>query len=142
MAHTADALDVVITCKGGTYVRALARDLGRALGSAAHCESLRRLQSGRSAVNDAVSGDVLERGAIADGLVMLMSPLDALQDMAHVMIDAGAEAHIRQGRSIPADVSGARAVLLRADSHIIAIANRTETGRWQPKVVLPLGDDE
>ncbi|MEO7362900.1 MAG: hypothetical protein ABI120_21385, partial [Gemmatimonadaceae bacterium] len=89
-----------------------------------------------------VDGATLERGAIADGVVSLMSPLDALQDMAHVTIDADAEMNIRHGRSIPADVVGARAVLMRADAHIIAIANRTETDRWQPKVVLPLGDAE
>ena len=32
---------VTITCSGGTYIRALARDLGRAVGSAAYLEALR-----------------------------------------------------------------------------------------------------
>lgn len=142
VAQTPETVDVVITCKGGTYVRALARDLGRALGSAAHCETLRRLQSGRCAVVNAVDSSALERGAIADGVIPLMSPLDALQDMQHVIIDADAEVHIRHGRSIPALVDGARAVLIGSGEEIIAIANRTETNRWQPKVVLPLGDAE
>jgi len=35
-----------VTCGGGTYVRSLARDLGRAAGSAAHLEALRRLAAG------------------------------------------------------------------------------------------------
>lgn len=50
-----DSLSAVITCGGGTYIRALARDLGRATGSAAHLESLRRTQCGRFDVADAAS---------------------------------------------------------------------------------------
>ena len=42
-----------IECSGGTYIRALARDLGRAAGSAAHLESLRRIAMGSLHVRDA-----------------------------------------------------------------------------------------
>lgn len=138
--QTSDTLDVVITCKGGTYVRALARDLGRALGSAAHCETLRRVQSGRCHVANAVPLTLLERGAIAEGTVMLMSPLLALQEMTHVEINEAEKADIRLGRSIPAATEGARAVLVSADGNIVSIANRTADNRWQPKVVLPEND--
>jgi tRNA pseudouridine55 synthase len=48
-------MDVTITCGTGTYIRALARDLGRASGSAAHLTSLRRIRSGEFDVADAVS---------------------------------------------------------------------------------------
>ena len=50
-----DLLTAVITCGGGTYIRALARDLGRATGSAAHLESLRRTRCGYFDVADAAS---------------------------------------------------------------------------------------
>lgn len=140
VAQTADMLDVVITCKGGTYVRALARDLGRALGSAAHCDTLRRMASGRCRIEQAVCFDTLERGALADGLIPLLSPLAALQDMTHVVIGAEVEADIRHGRSIAASEEGARAVLLRDDARLVAIAYRTDNNRWQPRVVLPSGD--
>lgn len=48
-------ISATITCGGGTYIRALARDLGRAAGSAAHLESLRRTRCGRFDVSDAAS---------------------------------------------------------------------------------------
>lgn len=140
VSHTAETLDVVITCKGGTYVRALARDLGRALSSAAHCETLRRVRSGRCHIEQAVSFDMLERGAIADGVVTLISPLPALQDMAHIVISAEMETDVRHGRTIAAIAAGARAVLLREDSRIVALANRSDNDRWQPRVVLPAGE--
>lgn len=50
-----DSIDATITCGGGTYVRALARDLGRMTGSAAHLEALRRIRCGEFDVSDAAS---------------------------------------------------------------------------------------
>jgi tRNA pseudouridine55 synthase len=50
-----DFLRATITCGTGTYVRALARDLGRETGSAAHLESLRRTRCGEFDVRDAAS---------------------------------------------------------------------------------------
>lgn len=47
-------LRLLIVCGSGTYIRALARDLGRALGSAAHLAGLRRLAVGGLSVQDAV----------------------------------------------------------------------------------------
>ena len=50
-----DRISATITCGSGTYIRALARDLGRATGSAAHLESLRRTRCGQFDVRDAAS---------------------------------------------------------------------------------------
>jgi len=50
-----DTLQATITCGSGTYVRALARDIGRAAGSAAHLASLRRTRCGEFDVCDAAS---------------------------------------------------------------------------------------
>jgi len=47
------SLRAVITCSGGTYIRALARDLGRATGSAAHLSALRRTSVGEFRLSDA-----------------------------------------------------------------------------------------
>jgi tRNA pseudouridine55 synthase len=46
-------LAATITCSGGTYIRALARDLGRMTSSAAHLGALRRTRVGRFDVSDA-----------------------------------------------------------------------------------------
>jgi len=50
-------LDVRVACSSGTYVRALARDLGRALGTGAHLTALRRTRVGVLRIADAVSVD-------------------------------------------------------------------------------------
>ncbi len=46
---------VRVTCSKGTYIRALARDIGEALGSGAHLNSLKRTGSGGFTVEDALS---------------------------------------------------------------------------------------
>jgi tRNA pseudouridine55 synthase len=53
--QTEDSLRAVITCGSGTYIRALARDLGRSTGSAAHLASLRRTRCGVFDVAEAAS---------------------------------------------------------------------------------------
>jgi tRNA pseudouridine55 synthase len=139
VAGGADWLQVRITCGGGTYIRALARDLGRALGSAAHCRTLRRLASGPAQVHEAVSLDRLLPGSVADGDVPLRSPLVALGALGHEELDDEQLQHLRHGRPLRATVAGARAALLR-DGEVVAIAERDARDRWQPRVVL-LGED-
>jgi len=58
-----DTLSAVITCSGGTYIRALARDLGRLTSSAAHLSSLRRTRIGEFDVRDAATLESLGKDA-------------------------------------------------------------------------------
>lgn len=51
-----DRVDVAVTCSPGTYVRALARDVGDALGVGGHLVALRRTRSGDFALEGAVDG--------------------------------------------------------------------------------------
>ena len=62
-ARRGDALDVSVTCTSGTYVRALARDLGAALGVGGHLTALRRTRVGpfaleRARTLDELAGDL------------------------------------------------------------------------------------
>ena len=69
-----------VGCGKGAYIRALARDLGRALGSAAHVTSLRRLSVGQFHVDHAISLDFLEKlthsAAAFEHLQPVLSALD------------------------------------------------------------------
>jgi len=57
-------LDVVVDCSSGTYIRALARDLGTDLGVGGHLTRLRRTRIGPFPVSDAVSVDAIDAGAL------------------------------------------------------------------------------
>lgn len=123
-------LRAAVVCGGGTYIRALARDLGRLAGTAAHLESLRRTRSGPFDVADAVPLDRLR-----DGEAPVRSPLDGLGHLARERVDDGDAARLARGMPVPATAGGDRAVLVDADGRVLAIAERAGD-RWQPRVVL------
>jgi len=64
-------LGLLVVCSSGTYVRSLARDLGRAVGSAAHLAGLRRLAVGALEVADAIGIDELRRAGREAALARL-----------------------------------------------------------------------
>ncbi|MDP9027540.1 MAG: tRNA pseudouridine(55) synthase TruB, partial [Actinomycetota bacterium] len=57
-------LDAVIDCSSGTYIRALARDLGAALGVGGYLTALRRTSIGPFQVTDAVAADAIDAAAV------------------------------------------------------------------------------
>jgi len=127
---TGDELRATIVCGGGTYIRALARDLGRATGSAAHLVALRRVASGRFNVGDAVNADALSDAA-------LRPAVDALPAVPRVRMDEAARTRVGRGMTIardPADDAEV-AALLDAGGELVAIAAR-DGDAWQPRVVL------
>jgi len=125
----ADA-EVTIICGGGTYVRALARDLGRATGSAAHLAALRRVRSGSFDVADAAPWP-----ALAAGDVRLRAPRAAIPHLPLERLNDADVARIARGMPVRATVDGARAALADESEALVAVAERAGD-RWQPRVVL------
>jgi tRNA pseudouridine55 synthase len=101
-----DAIRFTLRCSSGTYVRSLARDVGLALGTAAHLSELRRTRSGVFSIADAHRlvelEAALEQGH-APGLVNMRSALAALPEL---IIDPIVEQRIRHGDSRALDHLG------------------------------------
>jgi tRNA pseudouridine55 synthase len=124
-------LDVRITCGGGTYIRSLARDLGRLTGSAAHLCALRRVRSGAFRVTEATSLEALRAGE-----ARLLPPLAALPHTPVELLSAAEVARVVRGIEVPATVAGDRAALVHEDSDaLVALAERRGAS-WQPRVVM------
>jgi tRNA pseudouridine55 synthase len=92
-------------CGKGTYVRALARDLGRALGTCAHVEALRRTRVGVFGEEDAVTLAELETlkesGPEADALSSTLKPVEtALSEVPGLALSLSDAARLRQGQSV------------------------------------------
>lgn len=94
---------VDVTASAGTYVRALARDLGAAVGSAAYLGALVRTASGPFRLEDAVTLDAL-RAAAAGGpaaVARLLLPVDAgLEWMPSIRLTPGEIADAAMGRYV------------------------------------------
>ncbi len=76
-------IDVTVRCSSGTYVRALARDLGEALGVGGHLTALRRTEIGPFSVRDAVSNEGLVAGTVSDE--QLLSPTEVASRLFPVL---------------------------------------------------------
>ena len=126
-----DEVDVTVTCSAGTYVRALARDVGRAAGSAAHLGALRRLRSGPFDVRDAATLD-----AVRSGGASLLPPVAAVPSMPFLTLDADSVRQVRMGRDVAVAGPGAdRAALVDHAGTLVAIAHR-QGDWWHPRTVL------
>jgi tRNA pseudouridine55 synthase len=98
-----DHAELEMVCGKGGYVRAIARDLGRALGCQAHVLTLRRLWSGAFDAADGVTMDRVEELAHTEALESLLRPLeDGLSDLPEVRCTPEAAARLRNGN--PAQV--------------------------------------
>jgi tRNA pseudouridine55 synthase len=134
VAWRGDEMDVVITCGGGTYIRSLARDLGRLAGSAAHLAALRRTRVGPFRVEDA---DTLD--AIRAGGARILLPLAALAGEPVQPLSAEEVGKVARGIDVEARVVGERGALVDAESGaLVALAER-RGARWQPRVVMRRG---
>lgn len=119
-----------ITCSGGTYVRALARDLGRRSGSAAHLAELRRLGSGCFDVVNAV-----DIATLAANPVTILPPERAVPSMARRTLSDDECGRIGHGNRIVAAGEGARVALFDSAGALVAIAERSGPDLL-PRVVL------
>jgi tRNA pseudouridine55 synthase len=134
---------VEVECSAGTYVRALARDLGAALGSAAYLGALVRTASGPFHIEEAVSLDALRAAANAgpDALQRLMLPPESgLERFPRVaLVDADVAAIARgQFVSYPGPIPESPAGIYRlidGAGRLVAIA-RVRGGRLAPDKVL------
>lgn len=124
-------LEARVSCGGGTYVRSLARDLGRLAGSAAHLQALRRERSGPFRVEDASTVEQLR-----DGEATIRPPLEALGGMPRQRLDEDDVGRIVRGIDVAATVPGERGALTHPTSDaLVAVAER-RGDRWQPRVVM------
>ncbi|NBR65442.1 MAG: tRNA pseudouridine(55) synthase TruB [Micrococcales bacterium] len=105
-SHNAIDLDVVIDCSSGTYIRALARDLGAALGVGGHLTELRRTRVGGFKVVDA-----LELSNAQPNYLPLIPAIDAASGCLPVLEIAESDGlALRQGKRIKGHVDSPTAV--------------------------------
>jgi len=123
----------------GAYVRALAHDLGQALGVGAHLAGLRRTAVGEFDISQAHPLEELESAAPAGSLEsLLVHPRRILPDLPAVTATDEALGRIRHGNPVNLpEMSRARQVkVFYGQNQLIAIATRVAGTLFQPKVVL------
>jgi tRNA pseudouridine55 synthase len=133
---------IEIDCSAGTYIRALARDLGAAVGGAAYLGALVRTVSGPFRLDDAILLERVREAAVEgpDAFAALLLPIDAgLEALPELTVTEAEVAAIARGQFIRttggvADAAGP--IRVRDDTgRLVAIATLRD-GRLAPDKVL------
>jgi tRNA pseudouridine55 synthase len=144
---------VRVACSAGTYVRALARDLGTAVGSAGYLGALRRTAAGPFSLDDAISLDHAREAAAQGRFAALLRPVGTgLDDLRAVTLGRDELVVISHGGWISAtgrlpapagvipdaEASGPERIRLLAEDGSLAAIARHVGGHLVPdKVLLP-----
>jgi tRNA pseudouridine55 synthase len=135
-----DHADFEAMVGGGTYIRALARDLAAALGTLGHVDELRRLSVGRFTETQAIS---LDR-AVALGHSLAASehllPIEtALDDIPALAVTAAEAARLRHGQRVTLQdargIDEGTLVGARQEGLLVAVA-RIEAGSLRPVRII------
>ena len=124
-----------VRCSKGTYVRTLAEDLAKALGSCAHLVSLRRVSVSPFETADMVTMEQLSAAREEDRLEELLIPIDAgLTEWPKIEITSGQAKRFSNGNPVIVDSSEAGlARVYEQDGKILGIAEIQSDGQAHPK---------
>ncbi|GAB4320560.1 MAG: tRNA pseudouridine(55) synthase TruB [Dehalococcoidia bacterium] len=136
-----DRLGIDVRCGSGTYVRALARDIGRAIGCGAHLASLRRTEVGRFHVDSAITVGQLQSVANAGHLDDVIWAADeALGTTAAAIVADERAKRLRGGQPLTLSRLERRyeglARVYSASGAFVAVGWITPTGQLRPEKVL------
>jgi tRNA pseudouridine55 synthase len=133
-------------CGKGTYVRALARDLGQALGTVAHVTELRRTRVGPFSEEGAISLAKLEElghsAAVRDALLSALKPVETALDDIPALAVSGQDA-VRLKRGQPVLLRGRDAPILNGPVYatsrgtLVAVGEVSQ-GEFRPTRVFNL----
>lgn len=133
------AVFLSVRCSKGTYVRSLARDIARALGTVGHLSSLRRTEFGRFRVTEAIPLQ-----AVADSAAgSILTPRDALIGIRELGVDGRLADEIRLGQQRglgllpPAKEPKEVAKLVGPGGELVAIVGAQAPGWKILRVFLP-----
>jgi len=117
-------IDVRVRCSSGTYIRAIARDLGETLGVGGHLTALRR-----TAVGPFTTADARTLDALSDDFAMLPIAEVARRCFPALDLDGEQAASVRVGRALPVVAAHEGPIALFApDGGFLALYERARDG--------------
>jgi len=142
------AVEIEVECGKGTYIRSLARDLGRRLGCRAHLARLVRTRSGPFGIADAATLENLEGEFQSDNWQERLMPIDCgLLHLPSLTLHIEDEKDVRHGQAVRLDEDrlaplgelsdGLQCRAYAEDGSLVAIvAYEADAGYWRPRKVF------
>ena len=124
LSHDHDLAELFVRCSKGTYVRQLAADLGQALGTGAHLAALRRTAVGKLRIEDAVTLEALDAGAL--------KPIDCLlEELPRLDLESLQASRFLQGAPIALPGAPEGSCRIYAGEGLLGVG-KVADGRLQP----------
>lgn len=123
-------VDVEVECSSGTYIRAIARDLGANVGVGGHLAALRRTRVGDFTLDEATTLEALAPIPLPEALARVLPTRTVDEDLARIVSHGGPLPP--EGRTGPYGVLGP------AGAALAVVSERD--GRARPEIVLVGGD--
>ena len=131
-------LSVEVSCGPGYYVRALARDLGHALGSGGYLSSLRRTSVGPLRAEDAVTLEEAE--GLGERLATRLLPATAaVGSMIAVPVLPEDEGRLAHGLEVAAPVGGTGPAFAHGEGDRVLAIGQVFGGRFHPRRLVEVG---
>ncbi|MCB1025097.1 MAG: tRNA pseudouridine(55) synthase TruB [Acidobacteria bacterium] len=132
---------IKVTCTAGTYIRTLAEDIGRKLGTGCHLAELRRIKAGRFEISQAVSIEELEDIVSEDRLSeILVSMNDAISHLPGKNLDEDELKKIQNGIRVAGTFEDDTASIVRltnSGDELVAIGEYDHSVKMiHPKIVF------
>jgi tRNA pseudouridine55 synthase len=132
------------TCSKGTYIRSLAEDIARALGTCGHVSRLRRVHVEPFESEPMVTLDVVSACAEAGTMPALLAADRGVPHLVEVRLGQAATARVMHGQpaAVPAEIAPGRVRLYDAQGEFFGIGESDGFGTVQPRrlFVAPAGD--
>lgn len=123
----ADHTSFHLICGKGTYVRALARDLARALGTRGHVSALRRTRVGPFRISDAISLELLnDLSHSARAEESMLPVMTALADIPALAVTENEADRIRHGQAVNLPTARSGTICLTHGGMPLAVAEASE----------------
>jgi tRNA pseudouridine55 synthase len=136
--YSQNSTSFICHCTKGTYIRGLARDMGRVLGCLGYISALRRLRVGKFDETHAISLEVLEKEMYKGDLGFLWGIESALDDIPAVTLTETEAIRMQRGQNVvlPLDADSST-MIARCNGKLVAICE-WENGCLKPKRVFNL----
>ncbi len=116
-----------VICGKGTYIRALARDLARKLGTVGHITDIRRTRVGpfdeKSAISLEMLNELSHSARASEGVLPVTTALD---DIPALAVTQGEAVRLRHGQSLRLPTAKSGTVQLTSDGNLVALAEIQE----------------
>lgn len=128
-----DTISLIVRCSKGTYIRTLAEDIGKALGSGAYVKSLHRTQTGHFNLDEGMTIEYLESLTEDQRDALLLPVYESIQHFPRVQLDHGEDFYFCRGQSVMVGNEPMGESLVFAHDRFLGVGNVTDERQVQPK---------